>query len=276
MSFSNHKDDLKFRALAETALAATGGEPIETVAGKGLEAAVQHIGLAAGALILWDEKNEIKAKAAIAAHDEDKKALLETENILLTMLRNNFKLSAAYMEFGGERDSSIFTLPIELAGKQFGALIGIKFEKTRLHDHDEFLRALAAVMTLAVAPHEAPGGVASAEAERKAKAERDAAVVELAVAVNHEINNPLTALLGNLQLLKLKNQNLPEDVQQKLDVIEESANQISKVTSRLMSAAEAPSVEYTGKMRMLDLSGKKEENDRKKSSENGEIEPTNP
>jgi len=135
-------------------------------------------------------------------------------------------------------------------------LVGVKAESARLHEYDDFLRALAAVLALA----SSPGGAAAdrGDSERRIKAERDTAVVELAVAINHEINNPLTALLGNLQLLMLKNQNLPEDIIARLKVIEESANQIRDVTGRLMKAAEAPSVVYTGKMRMIDLSGKGE------------------
>jgi signal transduction histidine kinase len=264
----SHKDELKFQALAETALAATAGQSIEITAGKGLEAAVRYIGLAAGALILWDDKGEIKAKAVIANREEDKMVLLETENNLLAMLRQNFRLNYAYMELGGDPVNSLFTLPIELLNRQFGALIGLRRDKVRLHDFDEFLRALAAVMALAGAPDTAPG-VSMNEIDKKVRSERNSAIVELAVAVNHEINNPLTALIGNLQLLRLKNQNLPEDVIQKLNIIEESASQISKVTARLMTAAEAPSVEYTGGMKMLDLSGRAPDEKKKDTPDSG-------
>lgn len=256
MSGSSHKEELRYRALADAATAAAAGVAIELVAQKGLASAVEYIGLAAGALILWDTQGEITVKAVTAANESDRQALLEMETNLLAMLRRNFHLRAAYMELDGEPTRTIFSLPIETGGKQFGALVGVKAESARLHEYDDFLRALAAVLALA----SSPGGAASGggDSERRIKAERDTAVVELAVAINHEINNPLTALLGNLQLLMLKNQNLPEDIIARLKVIEESANQIRDVTGRLMKAAEAPSVVYTGKMRMIDLSGKDE------------------
>ncbi len=262
MDSSSHREELRYRALAEAATAAAAGISIELAAQKGLAAAVEYIDLSAGALILWDEAGEIKVKSIEAVHDEDRRILLETEETLLTMLRKNFKLTAAYMELAGEPARAVFTLPIEVGGRQYGALIGVKLDKVRLHDYDDFLRALAAVLALAAYPGEAGAGATPTEVESKIKAERDTAIVELAVAINHEINNPLTALLGNLQLLMLKNQNLPEDIIGRLKVIEESANQIREVTARLMKAAEAPSVTYTGSMRMIDLSGRKEASDK--------------
>ncbi|MDD4052444.1 MAG: histidine kinase dimerization/phospho-acceptor domain-containing protein [candidate division Zixibacteria bacterium] len=262
MENSSHKEELRYRALAEAATAAAAGIGIELAAQKGLAAAVEYINLAAGALILWDESGEVKVKSVEAAHDEDRRILLETEDTLLAMLRKDFKLTAAYMELAGQPARAVFTLPIDVGGKQFGALIGIRLDKVRLHDFDDFLRALAAVLALAAYPGEAGAGATPAEVESKIKAERDTAIIELAVAINHEINNPLTALLGNLQLLMLKNQNLPEDIVARLKVIEESANQIREVTARLMKAAEAPSVAYTGSMRMIDLSGRKDAADK--------------
>ncbi len=260
--------------MAEAAIAAVSGKSVELVAQKALVSAAEYIGLTAGALILWDEQGEIKVKSVTAGNDNDRQVLLETESSLLSMLRQDFKLNAAYMELGGEPVRSVFSLPIETGGRQFGALIGIKLDKAQLHDYDHFLRALAAVLALASSPVIAGGEISPQELESKVKSEREAAIVEMAVAINHEINNPLTALLGNLQLLMLKNQNLPEDIQSRLKIIEESANQIREVTGRLMKAADAPTVDYTGTMKMIDLSGKSrkdrddlEEDEEKKDDE---------
>jgi signal transduction histidine kinase len=262
MEDSSHREELRYRALAEAATAATAGTGIELAAQKGLAAAVEYIHLAAGALILWGDSGEVKVRSIEAVRDDDRRILLETEETLLAMLRKNFQVTAAYMELAGEPARAVFTLPIDVGGRQFGALIGIRLDKVRLHDYDEFLRALAAVLALAAYPGEAGAGATPAEIENRIKTERDTAIIELAVAINHEINNPLTALLGNLQLLMLKNKNLPEDIVDRLKVIEESANQIREVTGRLMKAAEAPSVTYTGSMRMIDLSGRKDAADK--------------
>jgi len=267
MTDSFHKEELKYQALAEIALAAAGDVSLELVAQKGLAKAVEYIDLAAGALILWNEKGEVTAKSVSAERDEDRQILLETESSLLAMLRRDFQLKAAYLELGDDPVRSLFSLPIKMAGRQFGTLIGIKEGEVRLHDYDEFLRALAAALTLASLPAERQAGAGDEKIQQKVKAERDAAIIELSIAINHEINNPLTALIGNIQLLVLKNQNLPEDIKARLKVIEESANQIKEVTARLMKAADAPSVEYTGKMRMIDILGRKKE-----GQKNGEDE----
>jgi len=266
-NLSSHKD-LRYLALAETALRAAAGAKIESVAEGGLDAAVKYIGLTAGALLIWDDKGKVTARAIVAPGAKDRQVLIDTEENLLRSLRQNFKLRKAYLELGGEPVRSVFSLPIELAGLQFGALIGIKTEATLLFDHDEFLKSLAAVLALAARPTGEKGGLDPEALEDKLKQERDRAIIELAVAVNHEINNPLTALIGNLQLLMMKNKDLPEEAAARLRTIEESANQIREVTARLMKAADAPSVVYTGNMKMIDLSDrsqKKKEDDREES-----------
>jgi signal transduction histidine kinase len=92
------------------------------------------------------------------------------------------------------------------------------------------------------------------------KKERLAAIVETAIAVSHEVNNPLTAVLGNAQLLRLRTKDLPADVEEKLKIIEEAASRIQEVTAALMRITEPATLEYTPGIKMLDIfgSGKKE------------------
>jgi signal transduction histidine kinase len=272
MPASDQNTDLRYDALAETALAAAAGESVETVADKGLTAAVRFIGLTAGALFLWDDAGQMTARVISAAQEADRETLLETEQNLLAMLRHDFKIRSAYMSAGDPDNArALFTLPLEVGGKQIGALAGIKAGAEMLFGYDYFLRALAAVLSLATGK-EAPEGVSRAEFDEKVKAERTAALVELAVAINHEINNPLTAVLGNLQLVLLKNKNLPEDVVNKLKTIENSANKIKEVTARLMAVSQAGSIEYTPGMKMIDLFGegeKKSGEDKSRGEESG-------
>lgn len=250
------KDELKYRALAEIALSAVAGIAIEQTAKKGLAAALEYIDLAAGALILWDERRTVTARAAEASRTEDKEALFEAEETLLTRLRKDFHLGVAYFELGEKEIKSLFSIPIESSGRQFGALIGIKTGRTRLYEFDEFLRALAAALALASRPAEKGQGLAGNDLAKKIAAERSEARLEIAIAVNHYINNPLTALLGNLQLLGLKHKDLPEEVRQKLSVIEDSARQIGEVTKRLMNAADAETTDYIDGIKMTDFFGK--------------------
>ncbi|MBI3792420.1 MAG: response regulator [Gemmatimonadetes bacterium] len=97
--------------------------------------------------------------------------------------------------------------------------------------------------------------------ETRRKAEHDlkearylAGIGETAIAVQHEINNPLAALISVVGLLK---QGLysPEEMPEALDVVAEQANRIATVTKRLNSLEKPRSVEYAYGERMIDLSG---------------------
>ncbi|MEE9443718.1 MAG: histidine kinase dimerization/phospho-acceptor domain-containing protein [candidate division Zixibacteria bacterium] len=270
MDNSASREELKYRALAGIAVAAIEGVAIDMAARRGLAAAMRYIELNAGAMLLWDENGKILVKAVEANLIEDKQTLLDAEESILNNLRREHKLGQAYMEFGGETEKSLFTVPLEIGSIQFGAVIGIKDGKARLHEHDDFLKALAAVMALAAGPKGTGEGMTVDEVDKKVSSERNAARVELAVAVNHHINNPLTALLGNLQLLSLKHQDLPEDVQKRLEVIENSARQISEVTKRLMSASQAETTEYINGLKMTDFFGEGKENNNIADEDNKE------
>jgi signal transduction histidine kinase len=83
--------------------------------------------------------------------------------------------------------------------------------------------------------------------------ERMQSVVETAVTINHEINNPLMAILGNTQLLLLKGESLEPELSGKLKLIEQSCLRIQKVTQKLMAMAEPKATFYTNGRRMVDI-----------------------
>ncbi|GAI44552.1 unnamed protein product, partial [marine sediment metagenome] len=142
----------------------------------------------------------------------------------------------------------------------FGAVIGIQEGERKLLSEDAFLEALSAGIALnAVAERLGQDTIISKDARRK---ERLEAVIETAVTVNHEINNPLTAILGNVQLLLLKRQDLDKDLSEKLKTIEASAMKIRDVTQRLLRLTSARSVEYTEGTSMLDLSDEQKDEDK--------------
>jgi hypothetical protein len=85
------------------------------------------------------------------------------------------------------------------------------------------------------------------------KGERVAAILEAAVTINHEINNPLTAILGNTQLLLLNKDKLAPDMLVKLSTIEKSAMRIRSVTQKLMAVVEPITTPYIDGLQMLDL-----------------------
>ncbi|MFL5557823.1 MAG: PAS domain S-box protein [Gemmatimonadaceae bacterium] len=91
------------------------------------------------------------------------------------------------------------------------------------------------------------------EAEN-ARAQRLAGVAETTVAVAHEMNNVLTALQMNAELLATdaRQEEIPEIAAEILL----ASTRISAIVQRLRNIGDAQSVEYLGGQRMLDLSPK--------------------
>ncbi len=81
-----------------------------------------------------------------------------------------------------------------------------------------------------------------------------AGVGEVALALQHEINNPLTALLSTTYLAA--NGMIPADeMPESLRTIELQAKRIAQVLKRLQALKEEKSVEYAHGQRMVDLRG---------------------
>ena len=91
------------------------------------------------------------------------------------------------------------------------------------------------------------------------RVQRLAAVTEAAVSINHEINNPLSAIMANAQSLRLLNINLDDKAKQKLQKIEEQVRRIASVTERLRQLEEIKTDDYIsdGPM-MIDIGTVKE------------------
>jgi len=95
-------------------------------------------------------------------------------------------------------------------------------------------------------------------ARRKAEAELAiarwrAGIGETAIALQHEINNPLAALLGHAELLLMELNDRGEKNEQALIILEQ-AKRISEVVKRIARLRNPQSVEYVEGSRMLDLS----------------------
>jgi DNA-binding response OmpR family regulator len=80
-----------------------------------------------------------------------------------------------------------------------------------------------------------------------------AGIGETTIALEHEINNPLSALLGHAELL-LMEQGLSAEQEGQVRVIVEQAARIADVVRRLAKLKNPQSVEYLAGARMLDLS----------------------
>jgi DNA-binding response OmpR family regulator len=84
-----------------------------------------------------------------------------------------------------------------------------------------------------------------------------AGIAETAIAVQHEINNPLTALLGHVALLESGVVPSGEE-RESIRTIADQATRIAGVVRRLATLRDPRSVEYLEGTRMLDLSSEHE------------------
>jgi len=87
------------------------------------------------------------------------------------------------------------------------------------------------------------------------EAERLAALSEIAIGLNHSINNPLCAILGNTQLLLMERDRLDAGTVRKLKSIEREISRIQRIAERLPKITRTASRDYVGGKKMLDLDG---------------------
>ncbi|MBI5749857.1 MAG: response regulator [Nitrospinae bacterium] len=90
------------------------------------------------------------------------------------------------------------------------------------------------------------------EAELLRKEEVEA-VVKMGITTAHEINNPLTVIIGNLELLLMKKENLSEEDSTNLNSILESAIRIKEIVSKMINITRIVETEYAQGKKMIDL-----------------------
>jgi len=100
--------------------------------------------------------------------------------------------------------------------------------------------------------------IAQEEARRTAEAELArarwlAGIGETTIALEHEINNPLSALLGHAELLLIDGE-LSVGQRDELQIVRQQASRIADVVRRLAKLKNPRSVEYGSGARMIDLS----------------------
>lgn len=77
-------------------------------------------------------------------------------------------------------------------------------------------------------------------------------IKQMGVTINHEINNPLTGLLGNVELLLLDN-SLNEITRKKLDKIRSLSLRIRDVVKKMTEIKEPALIQYSQHIQMIDI-----------------------
>ena len=85
--------------------------------------------------------------------------------------------------------------------------------------------------------------------------DKKAAITETALAVGHEINNPLLAIRGNLQLLEsyIAENQAPDTVKNRLKTIMDNFERIRQATDKFVELSNPKSARIFGRTNMLDI-----------------------
>jgi DNA-binding response OmpR family regulator len=89
--------------------------------------------------------------------------------------------------------------------------------------------------------------------EEARKARWLAGIVEATVALQHEINNPLTSLLATAELMQIDAEEKGASTED-IDIVLEQARRISELVKRLEALRDPKTVPYGGTAKMIDLS----------------------
>ena len=242
----------QFEILRDIALSASMQQEPSGLAQSALKSAVELLELTAARLIFWDSDEKPILNVGYAEDENETRRLAELEDDLFVTLRKKRELVSAYMSFGGERPFTSFTLPLKKGNIIIGALLGIQPGMGSLVREDIFLEAVAAALSvsfIAAGLGETTGDIAA-----RIKEERVKAILEIAATLSHEINNPLTAVIGNIQLLLYKRDDLDDELKKKLNVIEQSAGRIRDIMEKVSSLTEDKVTDYVNGQKMIDLS----------------------
>ena len=92
------------------------------------------------------------------------------------------------------------------------------------------------------------------------ESERLAAYTQTVITLNHEINNPLTTVMGNLFLLEKEAQKYnDEKISSRLSVIQANCQRIQNVIKKLERIEELKTIPYLGGTKMVDIRGSSED-----------------
>jgi len=241
----------RYQSLSRLAIAAAAGEAVERLLEMAVAEAVTLVGLVAGAVrIFGAEDKDVAGSMAGDATGQDR--LADLEKTLLGQLRRNYSVRSLFMTLDLDGPAGLFSYPLKSGNTIVGAVSGLARGERNLAAEEEFVAALAAMIVLIGRAGGGWGAVAATDRDAQVKTQ---AVLETAAAINHEINNPLMAVMGNIELLLRREAQIDSDTREKLHRIHEAATRIHQVTQNLMRITEARSMQYPGGSSIIDIDG---------------------
>lgn len=243
--------EARYHALGRLAVSAAGGASASDLLDAAVGEAVSLVGLSAGAVRLYGPKGDEVAHA-FAGEPPSQEKLNDLEATLLAQLRRNYSVKSLYMTLDLDGPAGLFSYPLKSGDTIIGSISGVARGERSLAREEEFVASLAAMIVLiGRAGGAVPVPVTKAASDENAI--RSRAVRETAAAINHEVNNPLMAVMGNVELLLRKEAQFDPDARDKLHKIHEAAGRIRQVTQDLMRISEPRSTPYPGGSSMIDI-----------------------
>jgi len=187
--------------------------------------------------------------------------LLKTRSPLLLNDRVGERARELGIEPQGRGSKAWMGAPMVVDGTAVGVVAIQDYERENVYEqHDlEMLTIIASQAAAGIknalalaAERRAFREVADAQL-RMLETERLRGVTETVGALNHEVNNPLAAIVGNAQLLLRKSADLPQAALQKIEAIHEAAKRIQRVTAKMASLIQACSMPYPGEHQIIDV-----------------------
>ena len=90
--------------------------------------------------------------------------------------------------------------------------------------------------------------------DKRLESQRLAAVAETAITINHELNNPMTIIMGRLYMAQEQARKLDDSaIAEGLTVIDKNFRRIIKIVRRLQTIQEVVSTQYFEDLNMIDL-----------------------
>ncbi len=252
---SNNDHRLRYQLLADATIAASKGVSSDNIVKASLDNAIEALCLVTASVRVVDDSGKL-VFMHIGGRNEFTEMMRQIEEKMLTLLRDDFAVNSTFLTFQQDGTFSLFSYPIRMGEKTVGTISGITTGERSLALEEDFIRAISAVLALVLNRGKSDPG----ELQDIMKA-RSEAVVETAVTINHEVNNPLTAVLGNIQLLLLNSREFSPETLAKLKAVEQSALKIKDVTQNLMKIIEPSVIEYTTGLKMIDLEKSRKQED---------------
>jgi signal transduction histidine kinase len=242
---NENRDQLRYESLRKILTASHDPQAAQQTLHEALAAALGALGISAASIVIL--KKDGSCLLDVREGDPVYLTLLSSlEERMLTALRADFGLENIYSTLKQNGEKSLFSYMIKTGNESIGAISGICEGSRNIALEEEFIEVVATALKYLFGQSDSIDLV------------RLEAIKETTITLNHEINNPLTAVLGNVQLLLMKGKDLPEDVRSRLEMIEQSSLRIRDAVSKLLRLKEAKSTTYLDDTRMIDLHGSDE------------------